>query len=104
MEILSIQLKLLEELNSLLERETREFGDMNLDAMAEVNRLKEELTKRIESIPACLARRSPRPLSSWGLRRTQRCVLLSPKPRRRQFHSCAGNSTLRRNECRDAPS
>ncbi len=39
---------MLEKLNSLLERETREFGDMNLDAMAEVNRLREELTKRIE--------------------------------------------------------
>jgi flagellar biosynthesis/type III secretory pathway chaperone len=48
-EILSIQLKLLEELYSLLERETREFGAMNVDAMAEVNRLREELTERIEA-------------------------------------------------------
>ena len=48
-EILSIQLKLLEELCILLERETREFGAMNQDAMAEVNRLMEELTERIEA-------------------------------------------------------
>ncbi|MGD0586037.1 MAG: flagellar export chaperone FlgN [Oryzomonas sp.] len=48
-EILSIQLKLLEELYCLLERETREFGDMNLDAVAELNRLMEELTERIEA-------------------------------------------------------
>ncbi len=48
-EILSIQLQLLEELLSLLERETRELGDMNLDAMAEVNRMREELTERIEA-------------------------------------------------------
>jgi flagellar biosynthesis/type III secretory pathway chaperone len=48
-EILSIQLKLLEELYSLLERETREFGAMNQDAMAEVNRLGGELTERIEA-------------------------------------------------------
>jgi len=48
-EILSIQLQLLDELYSLLERETRELGDMKLDAMAEVNRLREELTERIEA-------------------------------------------------------
>ncbi|GFE59508.1 flagellar export chaperone FlgN [Geobacter sp. AOG2] len=48
-EILTIQLHLLEELYSLLERETRELGDMNLDAMAEVNRMREELTERIEA-------------------------------------------------------
>ena len=48
-DILSIQLKLLEELYSLLERETCEFGDMNKDAMAEVNRTSEELTERIEA-------------------------------------------------------
>jgi len=48
-EILATQLQLLEELYTLLERETRELGDMNLDAMAEVNRLREELTGRIET-------------------------------------------------------
>jgi len=48
-EILTIQLQLLEELRLLLERETRELGDMNLEAMAEVNRMKEELTGRIEA-------------------------------------------------------
>ncbi|QEM69863.1 flagellar protein FlgN [Geobacter sp. FeAm09] len=48
-EILTTQLQLLEELRLLLERETRELGDMNLEAMAEVNRLKEELTGRIEA-------------------------------------------------------
>ena len=48
-EMLSIQLTLLEEFYSLLERETRELGAMNLDAMAEVNRLREELTGRIEA-------------------------------------------------------
>jgi hypothetical protein len=56
-EILSIQLTLLEELYGLLERETREFGAMNLDAMAEVNRLREELSERIEA-HACLLRQA----------------------------------------------
>lgn len=48
-EVLSIQLQLFKELHSLLERETHELGDMNLAAMAEVKRMKEELTERIEA-------------------------------------------------------
>lgn len=48
-DILATQLQLLEELHTLLERETRELGDMKLAAMAEVNRMKEDLTERIEA-------------------------------------------------------
>lgn len=53
-ETLSTQLRLLEELCAILDRETRELTDMNLDAMAEVNRVKEELTERIEAYTAPL--------------------------------------------------
>lgn len=45
---LTVQLRLLEELLALLERETRELADIRLDAMAEINGLKEDVTKRIE--------------------------------------------------------
>lgn len=45
---LSTQLKLLEELHALLERETHELAEINLDAMAEINRLKEDVSARIE--------------------------------------------------------
>jgi hypothetical protein len=46
---LSVQLQLLEELLALLTRETREMSEMNLEAMAEINDRKEELTARIEA-------------------------------------------------------
>jgi flagellar biosynthesis/type III secretory pathway chaperone len=45
---LSTQLGLLEELHTLLEQETNELAEINLDAMAEVNRLKEDISARIE--------------------------------------------------------
>lgn len=48
-ETLAAQLKLLEELLALLERETRELTGINLEAMAEINGLKEEATLRIEA-------------------------------------------------------
>jgi hypothetical protein len=67
MEILPIQLKLLEELYSLLERETREFGAMNLDAVAEVNRLMEELTKRIDAHTGLLRQAISAAASELGL-------------------------------------
>jgi flagellar biosynthesis/type III secretory pathway chaperone len=66
-EVLSTQLKLLEELSCLLERETREFGAMNLDAMAEVNRLREELTERIEAHNGLLRQAISAAASELGL-------------------------------------
>jgi hypothetical protein len=48
-EALTIQLKNFKELAACLERETRELADINLEAMAEVNRQKEEIAARIES-------------------------------------------------------
>ncbi len=45
---LSTQLGLLEELHALLERETKELAEINLDAMAEINSLKEAASARIE--------------------------------------------------------
>ncbi|GCF83804.1 hypothetical protein GSbR_04040 [Geobacter sp. SVR] len=47
-EELSVHLGLLRELHELLERESRELADMKLDAMAEINDLKEELSQRIK--------------------------------------------------------
>ena len=41
------QLRLLEELHSLLKRETNELADVHLDAMAEINVRKEDLSSRI---------------------------------------------------------
>ena len=46
---LSTQLKLLEELLALLERETPELAGVSLDAMAEINALKEDAVARIEA-------------------------------------------------------
>lgn len=66
-ETLTFQLHLLEELRSLLERETRELGDMNLDAMAEVNRMKEELTERIEAHAEPLRQAISAAASAMGL-------------------------------------
>lgn len=47
--LLSGQLVLLQELLTLLERETGELGDIRLEAMMEINRRKEELSERIEA-------------------------------------------------------
>jgi flagellar biosynthesis/type III secretory pathway chaperone len=66
-EILAIQLQLLEDLYTILERETRELGDMNLDAMAEVNRIKEDLTERIEAHTGLLRQAIAAAASDMGL-------------------------------------
>jgi len=55
-ETLTVQLRLLEELLALLERETSELADVKLDAMAELNGLKEDVTKRIEEHAISLRR------------------------------------------------
>lgn len=47
-EILQTQLSLLEEMCALLDRETTELMNVNLDGMAEINRQKDELASRIE--------------------------------------------------------
>jgi flagellar biosynthesis/type III secretory pathway chaperone len=46
---LSRQMGLLQELQGVLERESRELADMKLDAMSEINDLKEELSQRIKT-------------------------------------------------------
>src|SRR6185369_6781280 len=53
---LSTQLGLLEELHALLERETKALAEINLDAMAEINGLKEDVSARIEEHTAPLRR------------------------------------------------
>jgi len=52
--ILDQQLKLLEELQSLLRRETNELSEIHLDAMAEINAQKEDLSSRIAAHGAIL--------------------------------------------------
>lgn len=49
LEILSVQLRLLEELYRILERETHELGEIRLEAMAGTNLEKEKLIGRIET-------------------------------------------------------
>jgi flagellar biosynthesis/type III secretory pathway chaperone len=53
-EILSTQLRLMGELLALLERETPELLEINLDAMAEINGLKESTTEQINEQTAPL--------------------------------------------------
>ena len=53
-DILSTQLKLMGELLALLERETSELLGVNLDALAEINVLKESTTERINEHTAPL--------------------------------------------------
>jgi flagellar biosynthesis/type III secretory pathway chaperone len=48
------QLKLLEELHSVLKRETNELSDVHVDAMAEINLQKEELSSRFAAHAAIL--------------------------------------------------
>lgn len=49
LEILSVQLRLLEELYRTLERETQELGEIRLEAMAGTNLEKEKLIGQIET-------------------------------------------------------
>jgi flagellar biosynthesis/type III secretory pathway chaperone len=44
---LELQLQLLEELHTLLKRETSELSEIHLDAMAEIDALKEDLSSRM---------------------------------------------------------
>lgn len=48
-EALSVQQKVLEELLDLLERETRDLSDVNIEAMVEINSQKEEVGVRIQA-------------------------------------------------------
>lgn len=53
-EALSVQQKVLEELLDLLERETRDLADVNIEAMVEINSQKEEVGARIQVHTALL--------------------------------------------------
>lgn len=66
-DILSIQLKLLEELLVLLERETPELAGVSLGVMDEINVLKEGLAARIEEHTAPLRRAIAEVAASLGL-------------------------------------
>jgi flagellar biosynthesis/type III secretory pathway chaperone len=72
-EFLTVQLRLLEELLALLERETGELAKINLDAMTEINVLKEDVTKRIEEHTILLRREIEKMAASAG--RQQNCTL-----------------------------
>ena len=52
--VLAEQLRLLEALLALLNRETDELAEIHLDAIAEINRQKEELTTNIDSYATSL--------------------------------------------------
>lgn len=65
--VLEAQLKLLEEFHTLLSRETRELADINLDAMAEINRQKESMAATIETNSALLGSRIEEAASAEGL-------------------------------------
>lgn len=64
---LETQLNLLEEFFNLLSRETREMADIHLDAMAEVNSLKETVAARIETYSALLRKELENVTSREGL-------------------------------------
>lgn len=64
---LSLQLGLLEELIALLERETPELAEIHLDAMAEINGLKEDVVARIEAHTAPLRRLIEEAAAGLGL-------------------------------------
>jgi len=64
---LSAQLGLLKELQLLLQRETGELAEVRLAAMAEINVLKEELSKRIEAQGVRLRQALSAALASEGL-------------------------------------
>ncbi len=64
---LETQVQLLEELFSLLDRETRELSDINLDAMAEINGMKENVASRIEAHSVVLRKELGEAFSRQGL-------------------------------------
>jgi len=66
-ETLSRQLQLFEELYSLLEQETGELARMNLDAMADINRQKGELSERIETYSILLRQKISKIAAELGL-------------------------------------
>jgi flagellar biosynthesis/type III secretory pathway chaperone len=61
------QLNLLEEFCSLLNRETRELSDIHLEAMAEINGLKENVVARIEAHSVVLRKEIEESATSEGL-------------------------------------
>lgn len=66
-ETLSSQLQLFEELHTLLEQETGELAKMNLEAMADINRHKDELSERIEAHSTSLRQKISAIASELGL-------------------------------------
>src|SRR3974390_2622122 len=66
-ETLSSQIRMFEELHSLLEQETGELATMNLEAMAEINRHKGELSERIETYSILLRQKISAIASELGL-------------------------------------
>jgi DNA-binding protein H-NS len=64
---LETQLHLMEEFFHLLNRETRELTDIHLDAMAEINSLKESLASRIEIHSALLRKELEEAVTLEGL-------------------------------------
>lgn len=66
-ETLSSQIRLFEELHCLLEQETGELARMNLEAMAEINRHKGELSERIETQSSSLRQKIAAIASELGL-------------------------------------
>lgn len=64
---LEAQLLLLEEFFNLLSRETRELSDIRMDAMAEINGLKESVAARIETHSALLRKEIEEASSREGL-------------------------------------
>jgi flagellar biosynthesis/type III secretory pathway chaperone len=66
-ETLSSQIQLFEELHRLLEQETGELAQMNLVAMADINRHKDELSERIEAYSTSLRQKISTIASERGL-------------------------------------
>src|ERR1700741_5021741 len=66
-ETLTSQIHLFEELHCLLEQETGELAKMNLEAMADIHRQKEELSGRIEAYSISLRQRISAIASELGL-------------------------------------
>ena len=64
---LETQLRLLEDFFNLLSRETRELSDIQLDAMAEINGLKESIAARIETHSALLRKEIDEAAAHEGL-------------------------------------
>ena len=64
---LETQEQLLEELFNLLNRETRELSDINLDSMAEINNGKEDVAGRIEAHSVVLRKELAEAVTRQGL-------------------------------------